>query len=83
MASGDAVLWWNVDENGKEDSKTLHAGEPVEAGAKWALNLWLREKPRRGEEGDKGDKGDAGTDNKEGDALDAVDELADGIAKRM
>ena len=80
---GDAVLWWNVDENGKEDSKTLHAGEPVEAGAKWALNLWLREKPRRGEEGDKGDKGDAGTDNKEGDALDAVDELADGIAKRM
>ena len=69
---GDAVIWWNVDEDGKEDFKTLHAGEPVEAGAKWALNLWLREKPRRGEEGN------AGTREKE---KDGVDELADGIAK--
>ena len=72
---GDAVTWWNVDEDGKEDFKTLHAGEPVEAGAKWALNLWLREKPRRGEEGN------AGTDKEEGDAVDAVDELADDVAK--
>lgn len=73
---GDALLWWNVDENGAEDFKTLHAGEPVEAGAKWALNLWLREKPRRGEE--MGEEGNAGTREKE---KDAVDELADGIAK--
>ena len=73
---GDALLWWNVDENGAEDFKTLHAGEPVEAGAKWALNLWLREKPRRGEE--MGEEGNAGTREKE---EDAVDELADGIAK--
>ena len=69
---GDALLWWNVDENGAEDFKTLHAGEPVEAGAKWALNLWLREKPRRGEEGN------AGTREKE---KDAVDEPADGVAE--
>lgn len=73
---GDALLWWNVDENGAEDFKTLHAGEPVEAGAKWALNLWLREKPRRGEE--MGEEGNAGTREKE---KDGVDELADGIAK--
>ena len=73
---GDALLWWNVDENGAEDFKTLHAGEPVEAGAKWALNLWLREKPRRGEE--MGEEGNAGTREKE---KDAVDELADGVAK--
>ena len=44
---GDAVLWWNVKENGKEDLGTLHAGDPVLAGEKWALNIWLRQRPRR------------------------------------
>ena len=28
---------------------TLHAGEPVLAVEKWALNLWLRERPNRAE----------------------------------
>ena len=27
--------------------RTLHAGEPVERGEKWGLNIWLRERPRR------------------------------------
>ena len=43
----DAVLWWNVNESGVEDQSTLHAGEPVEVGEKFALNLWLRQRPRR------------------------------------
>ena len=25
-AVGDALLWWNVDEDGVEDPRTLHAG---------------------------------------------------------
>ena len=44
---GDALLWWNLTEDGREDVMTLHAGEPVCAGEKWALNLWLRERPNR------------------------------------
>jgi prolyl 4-hydroxylase len=46
---GDALLWWNLTEDGREDVMTLHAGEPVLAGEKWALNLWLRERPNRAE----------------------------------
>jgi prolyl 4-hydroxylase len=46
---GDALLWWNLKEDGKEDVMTLHAGEPVVSGEKWALNLWLRERPNRAE----------------------------------
>lgn len=46
---GDALLWWNLTEDGREDGMTLHAGEPVLAGEKWALNLWLRERPNRAE----------------------------------
>ena len=44
---GDAVLWWNVKDDGKEDAMTLHAGDPVLAGEKWAMNIWLRQRPRR------------------------------------
>ena len=44
---GDALLWWNLTKDGREDVMTLHAGEPVCAGEKWALNLWLRERPNR------------------------------------
>ena len=46
---GDALLWWNLKEDGREDVMTLHAGEPVVSGEKWALNLWLRERPNRAE----------------------------------
>ena len=58
---GDALCWWNVNGAGKEDPATLHAGEPVLQGEKWALNLWFREKPRVGTgegEGGEGGKGD-------------------------
>jgi hypothetical protein len=29
------------------DERTIHAGCPVEAGEKWGLNIWLRERPRK------------------------------------
>ena len=36
----------NVDRDGKLDGRTLHAGRPVEHGAKVGLNVWLRQRPR-------------------------------------
>ncbi|RKP24551.1 hypothetical protein SYNPS1DRAFT_23375 [Syncephalis pseudoplumigaleata] len=36
----DAVYWMNMHANGTEDVRTTHAGEPVEQGEKWAINLW-------------------------------------------
>ena len=75
MAFTDAVLWWNVNESGVEDQSTLHAGEPVEVGEKFALNLWLRQRPRRevGIEGKEQCVGIASADKD-------VDTLADTIA---
>ena len=46
---GDALLWWNLKEDGREDVMTLLAGEPEVSGEKWAMNLWLRERPNRAE----------------------------------
>ena len=43
---GCAVLWYNLDRRGRRDDLTLHAGEPVTAGEKWGLNIFLRERPR-------------------------------------
>jgi hypothetical protein len=44
--AGNAVLWYNIDRHGQLDERTLHAGEPVVAGEKWGMNIWLRERPR-------------------------------------
>lgn len=38
---GSALLWYNMLEDGNGDEASLHAGMPVEAGEKWAMNLWL------------------------------------------
>lgn len=48
-AAGGALVWYNLDRHGVPDEKTLHAGEPVERGEKWGMNIWLRERavPRR------------------------------------
>ena len=43
---GCAVLWYNLDRDGRLDLSTLHAGEPVEAGEKYGMNIWFRERPR-------------------------------------
>lgn len=75
MAFTDAVLWWNVNESGVEDPATLHAGEPVECGEKFALNLWLRQRPRR-EVGIEGKEQCVGAASGDKD----VDTLADTIA---
>lgn len=62
---GDALCWWNVNDAGREDPATLHAGEPVLEGEKWALNLWFRERPR-GETGE-GGEAEGGKGDDEGD----------------
>ncbi|MEQ1753254.1 MAG: 2OG-Fe(II) oxygenase [Micropepsaceae bacterium] len=43
--TGDALLFWNVDGDGKPDPTTRHAGNPVTRGTKYLLSKWFREKP--------------------------------------
>ena len=43
---GPAVMWYNMDRHGNPDERTLHAGEPVDRGEKWGMNIWLRERAR-------------------------------------
>lgn len=43
--AGDALLFWNVEPNGKPDPRTLHAGTPPMAGEKWLLSKWVRSRP--------------------------------------
>ncbi|MBI1213541.1 MAG: hypothetical protein GC190_18940 [Alphaproteobacteria bacterium] len=42
---GDAILFYNVLENGRPDWTTKHAGLPVEQGVKWLASKWFRERP--------------------------------------
>lgn len=44
---GDAVVFSNVLPDGRPDENTLHAGMPPEAGRKWVLSQWIRERPQR------------------------------------
>jgi prolyl 4-hydroxylase len=37
---GSAVFWKNLDEKGRGDRRTLHAGLPVQNGTKIGLNIW-------------------------------------------
>jgi len=46
-AAGRAVAFWNLDDNGRPDPDTLHAGLPVQSGEKWLATLWLRERRHR------------------------------------
>ena len=39
---GDALVFWNVDESGKPDQSTQHAGLPTTRGEKWLVSQWLR-----------------------------------------
>jgi len=43
--AGDAVLFWSVTPDGKEDHRSLHGGNPVIKGVKWAMTRWIRQKP--------------------------------------
>jgi hypothetical protein len=39
---GDALLFWNVADDGTPDRRTLHAGTPPTRGEKWLLSQWIR-----------------------------------------
>lgn len=41
-AKGDALIFWNVQENGAPDERTLHAGTAPSRGEKWLLSQWIR-----------------------------------------
>lgn len=43
---GDALLFDNVDSEGRPNQDTLHAGTPITAGVKWLASKWIREKPQ-------------------------------------
>ena len=43
---GCALCWYNLKRSGEPDERTLHAGEPVERGEKWGMNIWLRQLAR-------------------------------------
>ncbi len=45
-ATGDALLFSNVDAQGKPDEATRHAGLPPTTGEKWLFSQWIREFPR-------------------------------------
>ncbi len=40
---GKAVLFFNVDPNGKEDPMSFHGGAPVLKGEKWIITRWMRQ----------------------------------------
>lgn len=42
---GDALIFWNVSEDGACERNSLHAGLPIVRGEKWLLSQWIREKP--------------------------------------
>jgi prolyl 4-hydroxylase len=39
---GKAVMFFNIDSNGKEDPMSLHGGAPVLKGEKWIMTRWMR-----------------------------------------
>lgn len=43
--AGSALLFYNLGADGAVDPFSLHAGCPVVKGTKWALNLWIWNKP--------------------------------------
>ena len=44
---GDAVLFFNLDENGDVDPSAIHAACEVAGGEKWAANHWFNVPERR------------------------------------
>jgi hypothetical protein len=43
---GDALIFWNVDEDGAPDLRTLHAGTAPTRGEKWLFSQWIRMRAR-------------------------------------
>lgn len=46
-ATGDGLMFRNVDAAGRIDRATLHAGLSPTAGRKWVLSQWVRDRPQR------------------------------------
>jgi prolyl 4-hydroxylase len=44
-AAGDALLFWNVNDEGKPEPLTLHAGLAPTIGEKWLFSKWIRDRP--------------------------------------
>lgn len=42
--TGDALMFANVDMEGRPDRQTLHAGLPPSAGEKWLFSQWIRDR---------------------------------------
>jgi len=38
---GRALFFWNVDSDGRVDSRAMHAGRPITRGEKWILSQWV------------------------------------------
>jgi hypothetical protein len=45
---GDALMFRNVDAQGRPDRRTLHAGLSPTSGEKWVLTQWVRNRPQTG-----------------------------------
>ncbi|MEO6065463.1 MAG: 2OG-Fe(II) oxygenase [Lysobacterales bacterium] len=45
--AGDAIVFDNLTPDGQPDTRSLHAGLPVERGVKWLATLWFRQRPYR------------------------------------
>ena len=43
--TGDALVFRNVDADGRSDPATRHAGRPVTSGGKWLATRWIRQAP--------------------------------------
>ena len=43
--TGNLLLWNNLDEYGEPNMFSLHTGCPVEAGIKYVITKWYRERP--------------------------------------
>jgi predicted 2-oxoglutarate/Fe(II)-dependent dioxygenase YbiX len=42
---GDALIFWNLNQQGERELDSLHAGLPVTKGEKWLLSKWVRQRP--------------------------------------
>jgi prolyl 4-hydroxylase len=40
---GDAVLFYNINDNSECNDKSTHGGEPLTSGEKWIANVWIRQ----------------------------------------
>lgn len=39
---GSAIVFWNIDLDGRDDPRVLHGSKPVIKGTKWAMTRWIR-----------------------------------------